>query len=101
MFNHRKLIMMKDAMQKPEVSFWMAIIIPLLGIAVQYGIVTNSLSNIAVDHNELNSRFESYIDKNESDKKEQGITLLEMQVKLAEIQKDISFIRLELTRDKN
>lgn len=85
--------MLKDAMQKPEVSFWMAIIIPLLGLAVQWGTLNSSLTNLAEKEARLRQEYDSFVVNQNSQSKDLDVRLLQMEVKLAEIQKDIVYIR--------
>lgn len=68
--------------QKPEVSFWIAIIIPLLGVAVSWGVFTNRIENV-----------EKSVAKLETISTLQITTTQEIQIRLAEIQKDLSHIR--------
>lgn len=88
----------KETIQKPEISFWMALIIPIVGIAIQWGVMTSTLSAMQNNHDRLRSEYDAHIVKTELDNRAKDLQLLQIEVKLAEIQKDISFIRVEIVK---
>jgi len=78
---------MKDALTKPELNFFMSIAIPLIALAVSWGVVTTR-----IDHQErlllgLQNEYSEQRNTNES-----------IKITLAEIQKDILYIRTELDK---
>lgn len=84
-------------MQKPEISFWLAVIIPLLGIAVQWGVFTSRIGQIEKDIVRVQGIQDHHLEQEEQDGRDLDIRLLNMEIQLAEIQKDISFIRERIT----
>jgi len=86
----------KNTIQKPEVSFWMAIILPLLGFAVMWGVQTTKVNSIDEKMNYRNNKYEEQEKEYEARFKETDVIFMQIQVSLAEIQKDIAYIKLAL-----
>ena len=85
--------MIKEAIQKPEVSFWLAIIIPLLGFAIQWGVLSTKITACGSNCQEVNGRLDIHIEKAEANDRSIDISLTQIKVQLAEIKKDIQYIR--------
>lgn len=88
--------MLKEAIQKPEVSFWLSIVIPLLGFAVSWGILTTKVDSMIDKGVRLRTEFENHVTYAENRQEKIDTTLLQIQVQLAEIQKDILYIKENL-----
>lgn len=76
---------MKDVLTKTWVLFFLSIAIPLMSLAVSYGAVTARLDQAEKEIGLIRAEHTAQRDVNE-----------EIQVKLAEIQKDILYIREKL-----
>ena len=82
---------MKDYLSKPEINFFMSIAFPLVALAVAWGVITTRLDHVENTATVLRSDFNDQQKTNE-----------EIKVRLAEIQKDILYIRESLdSRTKN
>jgi hypothetical protein len=75
----------REYISKPEVNLFLSIIIPLLAVAITYGIYTARIDQIEKLVNSLQITYA-----------EQQKTNEQIQVRLAELQKDVSYIRLEI-----
>lgn len=73
---------LKEVLTKPEINFMLSIMIPLIALAVTWGVMTSRLEHMEKMVNGLQDTY-----------KEQQQTNLGIQIKLAEIQKDILYIR--------
>jgi hypothetical protein len=78
---------MKDYLSKPEVNFFLSILIPLVALGVAWGVMTARLDNV-------DKRVDSLEEINSSQTKINQ----DIQVRLAEIQKDVLYIRKELDK---
>jgi len=78
---------MKDYLSKPEVNFFLSILIPLVALGVAWGVMTARLDNV-------DKRVDSLEEINASQTKINQ----DIQVRLAEIQKDVLYIRKELDK---
>ena len=85
--------MIKDALQKPEINFWIGLIIPLVAIAVAWGVNNTRLSNLENWFDFFGGRYEERVKQVDTKMDAQDVAFTQIQVRLAEIQKDISFIR--------
>ena len=85
--------MIKDVIQKPEVAFWIAIIVPILGIAMGWGVFATRLSTLEDRFNYYGARFEARETLVNNKLEDQDKVFLDIQVRLAEIARDITFIR--------
>lgn len=88
----------KEAITKPEINFFLSILIPLIGIAIMWGSITTriahleaQLSTVEVEQREHVIEAEKRFDSIDS-------VFLEIQVSLAEIKKDIEFIKINVER---
>ena len=88
--------MIKEAIQKPEINFWLSLIIPVIGIAVAWGVLNTRVEYLSDKVDYADIRFQSHVDSSEKRFDEQNAVFLDIQVKLAEIQKDIAFIKQQL-----
>ena len=79
--------------QKPEVSFWITIIIPLIGVGISWGVNSARLENLESRFDYFGGRYETHVKDNTQSFENQNVVLLNIQVRLAEIQKDILYIR--------
>jgi hypothetical protein len=77
----------RDYISKPEINLFLSIIIPLLAVAVTYGIYT-----ARIDH------LEKLVGGLQITYAEQQKTNEQIQIRLAELQKDVSYIRLEIDK---
>lgn len=91
----------KDIINKPELNFWIPIITAIAGIAVSWGIINTRVSNLEERFNYFGGRYEVHVKETDSRFKEQDVVFADIQVKLAEIQKDILFIKESLGEHKN
>jgi len=85
--------MIKDALQKPEISFWVGLLVPLIGVAVSWGVITTRLDTLEERLNYFGDRFvdrqvavDSRLDKRDE-------VLLDIQVTLGRIQTDLEYIK--------
>ena len=81
---------------KPEVSFWVPITIAIVSAATSFAVLSNKVSNNEKNTIKMEARVDGAIQDatNQFDKTSE--TLLNIQVKLAEIQKDILYIKERL-----
>jgi len=79
--------MIKEAIQKPEVTFWLSIIIPLLAVAITWGATFNRVNHLEKMVLGLQSTYSAQREQN-----------TKIQVQLAEIQKDVLYIKAEIAR---
>ena len=77
--------MLKEPLQKPEISFWVGLVIPLLMIAVSWGSLNTRMSHLEKMTMGLQDTYASQRDQNTA-----------IQVQLAEIQKDVLYIKQEI-----
>ena len=84
--------MIKEAIQKPEINFWLGLIIPFVGIAIAWGTLTTRVDHIEKMTVGLQNKQQVQIDN-------QLIVNEEIKIRLAEIQKDLIYIRAVV--DKN
>lgn len=87
---------MKESLQKPELNFWIGIIIPLIGIAVAWGIMQNRIGNLENRFDYFGSRFVDRQVEVDARLEKRDEILLDIQVKLAEIQTDLAYIKKSL-----
>lgn len=73
---------MKEYLSKPEINFFLSIAIPLIALAVGWGVMTTRLEHVEDTASVLRVDFNKQQSTNE-----------EIKVRLAEIQKDILYIR--------
>ena len=88
--------MIKEAIQKPEVNFWVGIIIPLIGIAVAWGIQTARVAALEARFEYFGGRFLERCELVDARLEKRDEILLDIQVKLAEIQTDLTYIKKSL-----
>lgn len=77
--------MIKDAISKPEINFWIGLAIPMLGIAVMWGTMTARIDHLEDMTIGLQDTYA-----------EQRVQNTEIQVRLAEIQKDVLYIKQQI-----
>lgn len=81
--------MIKDVIQKPEINFWVGLLLPLIGVAVAWGTLTTRLDHV--------ERMVIGLQNKQQIQIEQQVTVNEeIKIKLAEIQKDILYIRSQV-----
>lgn len=78
---------MKEYISKPELNLFLSIIIPLLAFGVGWGIMSNRVDHLDKMTAGLQDQLQLQRDANQ-----------EICVRLAEIQKDIVYIRAELDK---
>lgn len=78
---------MKDYLSKPEINFLLSILIPLLALAVSWGILSSRVDQLCKDLDEMKATV----------KGQQSINT-DIQVRLAEIQKDVLYIKVSLDK---
>ena len=88
--------MIKDAIQKPEINFWAGLIIPLIGVAVAWGVLTTQVNTLEERFDYFGERFLERQEKVDSQLETRDLVLLDIKVKLAEIQKDITYIKQQV-----
>lgn len=81
---------MKDALTKPEISFFLSIAIPLIALAVSWGVMTTRIDHIEKLALGLQETYKEQASMNEG-----------IKIQLAEIQKDVLYIRKELDKHSN
>jgi len=79
--------MIKDTIQKPEINFWVGLIIPLLAVAITWGATFNRVNHLEKMVLGLQTTYSSQREQN-----------VKIQVQLAEIQKDVLYIKAEIAR---
>ena len=84
---------LKEAIQKPEVNFWLGIIIPIIALAVAWGSLNTRLDNLDFQRTEGHNAYRQHVIDSENRFDAQDVAFTQIQVRLAELQKDISFIR--------
>lgn len=89
-------ISMKDVIKRPEIQFWIPILTALVGVAVSWGIVTSRVDSLEERFNYFGGRFAEYQEKTDGRFESVSADYFNIQVTLAEIQKDIAFIKERL-----
>ena len=85
--------MKENLLKKPEISFWLAIIIPLIGFAIQWGVIGTKV-NSCYERCEANTtKLERHIETSTQESRNLDTRLAEIQVQLQAIKKDIEYIR--------
>ena len=87
---------MKESLKKPEVSFWIGLIIPLIAVGVAWGVNNTRLTNLEGRFGYFSGRFLDRTNQVDARLSKQDDVLLDIQVRLAEIQKDILYIRNQI-----
>ena len=91
----------KEFLKRPEISFWVALLLPFVGFAVQWGVLTTNINAIADKGIKLRTEVEAHINIDERRYESQNETFLKIQVQLAEIQKDIAYIKNRIAEEYN
>ena len=73
---------LKDTITKPEVGFFLSIVIPIIGVAIGWGIFSTRVNYLETAVAELKKDCDGT-----------SVTLIEIKVQLAEISKDILYIK--------
>lgn len=76
-----------EYISRPEINLFVSVMIPLLGLAVLWGVQTTRMD-----------RLEKMVDSLQTTYTQQQFTNQGIQIKLAELQKDVSYIRLEIEK---
>jgi hypothetical protein len=87
----------QDYISKPEVNFFLSILIPLMALAVTWGIFTARLDHVEKMVNGLQETYSQQQRTNEEIK----VTLAEIKANQLASQKDILYIRQGLDRHVN
>lgn len=82
-----------EVIKKPEVSFWIALIVPLIGFAIQWGVLTNKINGCCSKCDTTAVKLEHHIRIANEETRKIDARLAEIQVQLAEIKKDIAYIK--------
>lgn len=85
-----------DTIKKPEFNFWYPLIVMFLGVGITWGATTTKISSLEERFNYFGGRFQDRVDLVDEKLNKQDDVFLDIQVKLAEIQKDILFIKESL-----
>lgn len=78
--------MIRQAIEKPEINFWVSLIIPIIGIAVSWGVLATRVEHVEEMVIGLQSKQQRQIEA-------QMVVNEEIKIRLAEIQKDIIYVR--------
>lgn len=81
---------MKEYLSKPEINFMLSILIPLLALAVAWGIFSQKVNHLEA----MTLGLQRQYDLDKSDRED-------LKIRIAEIQKDISYIREKLDEHTN
>ena len=81
---------------KPEVSFWVPILVAVVSVATSFAVLSFRVSANERSIIKSEQRVDEAVRKAEVEFGENSKVLLEIQVKLAEIQKDLSWIKSKL-----
>ena len=87
---------MKETIKKPEIQFWTPIITAIVGIAVAWGIMSTRVNSLEKRFDFFGGRVAEYQEKTEFRFESIDNEYTQIQVTLAEIQKDIAFIKEKL-----
>jgi len=80
----------KNLISKPEISFWVPLILPLIALAVAWGVLTTKVSAIEVENANLRTLLERVIVLEEHGK---GIA-----EDIVEIKNDVKYIRQQINK---
>jgi hypothetical protein len=83
----------KDLIEKPEINFWIGIIVPLIGVAISWGVISTKVKSLETRFDYFGGRFIERQEKVDGRLDSQDKVFLDIQIKLAEIQKDILYIK--------
>ena len=72
----------KETVTKPEISFFLSIVIPLIGVAIGWGVFSTRVNYLEREVGKLKTDYDGI-----------NVTLVEIKVQLAEISKDILYIK--------
>ena len=90
---------LKEFISRPEVSFWVPIIVTVVSIAISFTVLSARVQSLETyGSTPLRAELESHIKANDAQQLLDQQRYTEIQVKLAEIQKDILYIRESLTQ---
>lgn len=81
---------LKEYISKPEVTFFLSLIIPLTALAVTFGIMTARINYIEKTMSTLQNQYTA-----------QSTTNSDIKVRLAEIQKDIIYMKEAFDRGRD
>ena len=87
-----------DTINKKELNFWYPLIISFVGIGITWGVNTSRLNNLEERFNYFGTRYENRIIAVDTKLEKQDYVFVDIQVRLAEIQKDILFIKETLNK---
>lgn len=79
--------MIKEVLNKPEINFWVGLVLPLLAIAAMWGSMGTKVSQLEDMTLGLQDTYTIQREQN-----------TRIQVQLAEIQKDVLYIKAELAQ---
>lgn len=85
--------MTENILKKPEISFWLAIIIPLIGFAIQWGVIGTKVNSCCRRCEANTTKLERHIETATQESRNLDARLAEIQVQLQAIKKDIEYIR--------
>jgi hypothetical protein len=80
----------KSFISRPEISFWVPLILPLIALAVAWGVLTTKVSAIEVENANLRHLLERVIVLEEKDKA--------LQEDITEIKNDVKYIRQQINK---
>ena len=81
---------------RPEISFWVPIIVAIVSAAMSFAVLSNKVANNEKDIVKIEARVNVAIDEAAKQFDKTAETLLDIQVRLAEIQKDILYVKERL-----
>ena len=82
----------KDMLKKPEISFWLGLLIPMASILISWGALSQKIETIDELQKEQAVMNRVHIEEAENRFDRQDTKNAEILIRLAQIQKDIEFL---------
>ena len=80
----------KSFISRPEISFWVPLILPLIALAVAWGVITTKVQAVEADNASLRHLLERVIVLEERDKA--------LESDIQEIKADVKYIRTQINK---
>ena len=85
-----------NGLAKKELTFWWPIIVAAIGVAIAWGTLSTKVTQNARACEELSDKLTVQQEECRYNHDKLNLTLTEIEVKLAQIQKDIEYIKLQI-----
>lgn len=87
-----------ENLKKREINFWLTLLSPILTLVFTIGVYTTTINNQSEKIKQLEVDINTHKQWGEAEHKSLDKTMLTIQVQLAEIQKDILYIKEKINK---